>query len=70
LNSSSVLLFYQAGQPLPSVSLFTQNKKELTISRSDVDKMTNKEIFGVFYSCIFAADEFELKNSCKILLIR
>jgi hypothetical protein len=32
--------------------------------------MTNKEIFGVFYSCIFAADEFELKNSCKILLIR
>jgi len=58
------------GQPLPSVSLFTQNKKELTISGSDVDKMTNKEIFRVFYNCIFAADEFALKNPCKILLIR
>jgi len=52
------------------VSHFTQNKKELTISGSDVDKMTIKEIFRVFYNCIFAADDFALKKPCKILLIR
>jgi hypothetical protein len=48
----------------------TQNKKELTISGSHVDKMTIKGIFRQFYNCIFAADEFALKNPCKILLIR
>jgi hypothetical protein len=48
----------------------TQNKKELTISSSDVDKMSIKGIFRLFYSCIFAADEFAPKNPCKILLIR
>jgi len=52
------------------VSLFTQNKKELTISGSDVDKMTIKEIFLVFYNCIFAADDFTREKPCKILLIR
>jgi hypothetical protein len=34
-----------------------QNKKELTISGMDVDKMNNKETLRLFYSCIFTADE-------------
>jgi len=57
-------------QRLPSQSLFTQNKKELTIGGSDVDKMTGEEIFRLFYNCIFTAEYFALKKSCKILLIR
>jgi hypothetical protein len=34
-----------------------QNKKELTISGMDVDKMSIKETSGPFYNCIFTADE-------------
>jgi hypothetical protein len=34
-----------------------QNKKELTISGMDVDKMSDKETLRLFYSCIFTADE-------------
>jgi len=34
-----------------------QNKKELTISSSDVDKMSNKENSPQFYSCIFTSNE-------------
>jgi hypothetical protein len=47
-------------QHLPSKSLFTQNKKELTIGGRDVDKMTVKEIFRLFYNCIFTAGLFAL----------
>jgi len=48
----------------------SQNKKELTITGSDVDKMSNKEHFALFYSCIFNRDEIAQKKQCKILLIR
>jgi hypothetical protein len=47
-----------------------QIKKELTITCSDVDKMRNKELIALFYSCIFTRDEMAPKNLCKILLTR
>jgi len=31
--------------------------KELTISGMDVDKMSNKETWDLFYKCIFTAEE-------------
>jgi hypothetical protein len=37
--------------------LLVQNKKELTISGMDVDKMNCKETLRLFYSCIFTAGE-------------
>jgi len=46
-----------------------QNKKELTISGMDVDKMSIKETLGLFYSCIFTADETLPESLLKILLI-
>jgi hypothetical protein len=47
-----------------------QNKKELTISGSDVDKMNGKEVFRRYYNCNFAADRFMPTMLRKILLIR
>jgi len=47
-----------------------QNKKELTISGMDVDKMSIKEILRLFYSCILAADETMPQGLCKKLIIR
>jgi hypothetical protein len=44
-----------------------QIKKELTISRSDVDKMSVKEIFTLFYSCNFTAGKTVPQTQRKIL---
>jgi len=48
----------------------SQNKKELTISGSDVDKMSDKEGFRRHYNCNFTADDFVPGILRKILLIR
>jgi hypothetical protein len=58
---------YQAVKPLPSRLLLSQIKKELTISGMDVDKMRNKETFGLFNNCIFTAEETALEILRKIL---
>jgi hypothetical protein len=47
-----------------------QIKKELTISGMDVDKMSIKETFRLFYNCIFTADGTAPEILRKILLIR
>jgi hypothetical protein len=52
------------------LKLLTQIKKELTITGSSVDKMSNKELFTLFYSCIFTRNEIAPKKLCKILLTR